>query len=79
MYDSYFGSEVGFWFRLNEKDNSSIDACVKNIAYAFNFIENYFVKGRIEDKFLYRLSEKDQELDNVLKQLTERVNKELGR
>ena len=77
-YDSYFGSEVGFWFRLYDNGDDSIDACVKNIVYAFNFIENHFIKGRIEEKFGYNLNEQNQELDDVLKQLIERVNKELG-
>ena len=71
--------EVGFRLRLYENGSDNINGCVNNIVYAFRVLESSFIDGRISDKFLYRLSEKDQELDNVLKQLTERVNKELGR
>jgi hypothetical protein len=78
-YDPYFGTEVGFWFRLYDKDGDSIDACVKNIVYAFKFIKNYFIKGGVDEEFGYNLSEQNQELDDVLKQLTKCVNQELGR
>lgn len=71
--------EVGFRLCLYENGSDNINGCVNNIVYAFRVLESSFIDGRISDKFLYRLSEKDQELDNVLKQLTERVNKELGR
>ena len=70
--------EVGFRLRLYENGSDNIDGCVRNIVYAFRALESNFIDGRISDKFICRQGEQGQALEDVLEQLTKRVNKELG-
>ena len=70
-------SEIGFYCHLfNEGEN--VDGCVNNVVYALRELSNNFIDGAYDAKFVYRRKEQEHPLDEVMKQVTNRINKELG-
>lgn len=69
-------SEIGFYCRLYD-DKKNIDGCVNNIVNALRVLSNQFIDGNYDAKFEYRLKELEHPLNDVMEQVTDRINKEL--